>query len=257
MGKKGETRVLIDSFAEKSYLKKKEGAEGARHETYHLVEGKSYGGLLRDKSIREVPFMEVAEGLAREMKKRNYHSARSVEEGDFLIIVHRGVTRIEADWEEMFPEDEEEDSSLEEEGEEELESPGLRLYEEGYSNAEQDNAALIGFDRALKRRGLNVQDEMELQEMLRNERYFLVLVAYDWQKMRATGERELVWTTRFSMDAVRVDFHEAHFALSRAASNYFGTNLDGDLGKVKTFVGPGEVTAGDLEVIETLGESKE
>lgn len=52
------------------------------------------------------------------------------------------------------------------------------------------------------------------------------------------------------------DFHEAHFSLSRGAANYFGTNLDGKLGKVKTFVGPGEVKSGELKVIETLEDEK-
>ena len=102
-----------------------------------------------------------------------------------------------------------------------------------------------------------VQDEMELQEMLREERYFLVLMAFDWQKLRKTGEKDLVWSTRFSMDAVRVNFHDAHFALSRGASNYFGTNLDGKLGKAKTFTGPGEVVTGDLKVVETLENENE
>ena len=259
--KKGETRVLVDSFAKQSYEKDKETENGARYETYHLLEGKTHGGVMKDASIRQVPFIEVAEGLAQELKKRNFYPARSKEEGDLMIVVHRGMTRIEADWDELFPQDDDEDDSFstEEEGEEdlnELETPGEYLREEGFTSTEADNAALIGFDRALSRRGLGVQEEMELNEMLRNERYFLSLVAFDFQKLIKTGEKEVVWSTRFSMDAVRVDFEDAHYALSRAASNYFGTNLDGKLGKVKTFVGPGEVTTGELEVVETVTEDQ-
>lgn len=255
---KGEARVLVDAFAQDGYVSKKEGDDGARLETYHLMEGKRFGGLLKDKSIGDVPFMDVAKGLAIQMKKRNYYPARSPKEGDFMIIVHRGVTRIEADWDELFPADESEDeAALEgEEEEEELTDPEDYLREEGYTYTEGQNAALIGFNRALERPSLMVQEEMELQEMLREERYFLVLLAYDWQKLRETGEKDLVWSTRFSMDAVRVNFDDAHLALSRAASNYFGTNTDGKLGKVKTFVGSGEVTTGDLEVVETVQEEE-
>ena len=257
---KGEARVLVDAFAQNDYIKEKEGDDGARLETYHLMEGKRFGGLLKDKSIGEVPFMEVAKGLAVQMKKRNFYPARSPKEGDFMIVVHRGVTRIEADWDELFPADDSEDEAAlggEEEEGDELTDPEDYLREEGYTYTEGQNAAMIGFDRALQRPGLMVQEEMELQEMLREERYFLVLLAYDWQKLRTTGEKDLVWSTRFSMDAVRVNFDDAHLALSRAASNYFGTNLDGKLGKVKTFVGPGEVTTGDLEVVETVQEENE
>jgi len=56
------------------------------------------------------------------------------------------------------------------------------------------------------------------------------------------------------LDAVKQGFDEAHFALSRGAANYFRTNLDGDLGKVNTHVGPGEVKTGELKVVETVDE---
>ena len=34
-------------------------------------------------------------------------------------------------------------------------------------------------------------------------------------------------------------------------------NLDGELGKVSTFAGPGEVTTGELKVVETLEDNEE
>lgn len=250
-----KARVLVDSYADKGYLEDKETDDGLRPETYHFVEGKFVGGYIRDKSLREVPFMEIAENLAVELRKRNYFPARSKDEGDLLIVVNRGVTQIQADFEDLFPTDDEEDS-LDSEGDEEStdETPGAYLDESGYTYREQDNAKLIGFDRALRRRDLGIQESIELQEMLKEERYFLVLSAFDLKTLRKTGEKRLVWSTRFSMDAVKVGFDDAHFALSRAASGYFGTNLDGDLGKVNTFAGPGEVTKGELRVIETLEE---
>ena len=99
------------------------------------------------------------------------------------------------------------------------------------------------------------QDEYELQEMLREERYFLVLMAFDWQLLRKTGEKKLLWSTRFSLDAVKTNFKDAHFALSRGAANYFGTNLD-RMAKATTDLGPGEVKTGELKVVETLEEEK-
>ncbi len=251
-GQLKKARVLVDSYAEENYLETKESDDGLQRETYHFVEGKFVGGYIRDKSLTEVPFVEIAENLAVELRKRNYYPARSKEEGDLLIVVNRGVTQIQADFDELFPTDDEEEELESEEGEEEDESPGSYLDEGGYTYREQDNAQLIGFDRALKRRDLGIQDSIELQEMLKAERYFLILSAFDLGHLRETGEKRMVWSTRFSMDAVKVDFEDAHFALSRAASGYFGTNLDGDLGKVNTFAGPGEVTTGELRVVETV-----
>jgi len=107
------------------------------------------------------------------------------------------------------------------------------------------------------RRDLGIQESIELQEMLKEERYFLILSAFDLKMLRETGEKRMVWSTRFSMDAVKVGFDDAHFALNQAASGYFGTNLDGDLGKVSTSAGPGEVTTGELKVVETREENEE
>lgn len=53
---------------------------------------------------------------------------------------------------------------------------------------------------------------------------------------------------------VKQGFDKVHFALSRGTVNYFGTNLDGDLGKVNTHVGSGGVKTGELKVIETVEE---
>jgi len=100
--------------------------------------------------LREVPFIEIAENLAVELRKRNYYPARTKEEGDLLIVVNRGVTQIQADFEELFPTDDEEDSFESDEDEESTdETPGTYLDETGYIYREQDNAKLIGFDRAL------------------------------------------------------------------------------------------------------------
>ena len=93
--------------------------------------------------------------------------------------------------------------------------------------------------------------------MLRDDRYFIVLMAYDWQKMRLENKFDLVWSTRFSLDAIGTNFRDAHYALSRGAANYIGTNLDGDLGKTKTHLGTGDAELGDIEVVATVKESEE
>ena len=123
-----------------------------------------------------------------ELRKRNYYPAGSKDEGDLLIVVNRGVTQIQADFEELFPTDDEEESLESEEDEKSTdETPGTHLDESGYTYREQDNAKLIGFDRALKRRDLGIQESIELQEMLKEERYFLILSAFDLKALRETG----------------------------------------------------------------------
>lgn len=64
----------------------------------------------------------------------------------------------------------------------------------------------------------------------------------------------MIWSTRFSLDAIGTNFRDAHLALSRGAANYFGTNLDGELGKTKTHLGEGKVELGDVQVVDTVEE---
>ena len=267
---KKNARVLVDSYARSEYVESKVIDGEAQRETYHFFKGRHFGGNIRDKSLDDVPFEDVAQSLAKEMRARNYYPEQDPIKGDFLIVVHWGVTGIEESFDELF-----------------LNEPGgfggadggtvvdtstgetMSDFSQDYSNdyqsydsagpsrSDKDNAALIGFDRALRRKGLMPQDEYELRSMLKDERYFIVLMAYDWQKLRTEKEYELVWSTRFSLDAIGTNFREAHFALSRGAANYIGTNLDGKLGKTKTHLGTGDVNVGDLEVVEALSEESE
>ncbi len=262
---RSQARVLVDSYAKESYEETKNGDGEPRLETYHFFEGRHFGGNIRDKSLRDVTFEEIAQSLAEEMKLRNYYPASSPEGGNFLIVVHWGVTGIEEPLDELF---------LNEPGDTGIDAPDIifdgasgntsqdfsadatndfETYDRGgASRSDEENAVLIGFDRALNRKGVIPQDEHELQLMLKDERYFIILMAYDWQKLRTEKEYDLIWSTRFSLDAMGTNFREAHFALSRGASNYFGTNLDGELGKAKTNLGPGDVELGEIEVVEQL-----
>lgn len=261
-------RVLVDSYAREGYEEGKVVDGEARFESYHFFKGRHFGGNIRDKSLREVPFEEVVQTLAMEMRTRNYYPEPVMEKGEFLIVVHWGVTGIEEPFDELFlnePGDagfgapdvmfDSQDSGGSQDFSQDF-SDDFQSYDAaGPSRADKNNAALIGFDRALRRRGLMPQDEYELRSMLQDERYFIILMAYDWQKLRLEKEYELVWSTRFSLDAIGTNFKEAHFALSRGAANYIGTNLGGKLSKTKTHLGPGDIEFGEIEVIETLEET--
>lgn len=267
---KKTARVLVDSYAREGYEESKVVDGESRHETYHFFKGRHFGGNMRDPSLREVSFEDMAVALAEEMKARNYYSVMEQEKGDFLIVVHWGVTGIEESLDELMMNDvggfgNPDGGTVVDPSSGEVTSDFSQDYSndfESYDSArpgqsEKNNASLIGFDRALGRKGLTSQDDYELRSMLEDERYFIVLMAYDWQKMRLEKTFDLVWSTRFSLGAIGTNFRDAHFALSRGAANYIGTNLDGDLGKTKTHLGTGDVELGDLEVVETVKESEE
>ena len=96
----------------------------------------------------------------------------------------------------------------------------------------QQNAAVLGYMNEMKRvqgyeltafnsRRQDVLDEVE------ESRYFVVLMAYDFQTLLEHKQRKLLWQTRFSIPEHRNDFSRQLAAMSQTASHYFGRNSDG------------------------------
>ena len=255
--KRGTTRVLVDSWARDDYQESKRGESGElRYETYHILKGEHYGGNIRDPSLRQVDFQEVAGVLAQEMRARNYYPATVTEQGDFLIVVHWGVTMAP---DPIMGDSDDSDSLDEPDVFDELDylENSDELDDNDYAFADQRmnmNAELTGFNRFLENGKVSIQTEWEFKDMLREERYFMILMAYDWQKLRTEKERVLMWSTRFSLRANSTNFRDAHFALSRGAAQFFGTNLEGTPGRARVNLGPGEIEFGDLEVVDTAEE---
>lgn len=262
--------VYIDSVANDAYVTRKDGADEVNLETYMFFEGRFFGGKTKDASISKVSFNDLILSLAENMKDRNYYPAVKREDADLLVVVHWGVTGTDDDFRELLA----------------YEDPGVTDYSElggsgnpdgsiGGAGVQSDpmpyegliahggtaygdgiNAELLGFERVLNRNELSKADRYTLKYELREERYFIILMAYDYPTMREGGGNKLLWSTRFSVNATGVNFVEAYPALSRAASTYFGTHLD-DLTKTKTHFGEGEIDLGDLEIVESLDKKED
>ena len=97
------------------------------------------------------------------------------------------------------------------------------------------------------------QDLYELDSALNRERYFFVVLAYDYQKFKNEKEMKLLWITRFSIQATGTNFEDAYKELTFAASDYFGKNMKG-LQKKRTD-DDSKVEMGEIEVLETVPEN--
>lgn len=264
-------RVFIDSEASLNYNDVKEADEGAKYETYVFIKGNFYNGDFSDKSLRTASFEEVAATLAENMKQRNYYPSSSPSEGDLLIVVHYGTTSVEQDLEELFLLDSTDPYAVADGGIGGLYSGGsedeVPAYSEVYSDDYVDLADLndfganntaqhqdtmrnnrLGLSKALNRKNITETEEFDLRVEMQDERYFIILMAYDYRKLRTTKERELLWTTRFSVPAIGTNFEDAYPALARAASAYYGTSLE-KYAKTSTHFGTGTVEIGTLETV--------
>ena len=252
-------RVFIDSEASTTYNEVKENDGEAKYETYVFIKGNFYVGDFDDKSLRTASFEEVAATLAENMKQRNFYPSSSPSEGDLLIVVHYGTTSVEPDLEELFMLD-----STDPYAQGESDDTG---YSEVYSDDFVDLADLndldanntaqhrqtmrnnsLGITKALNRRNITTTEEFDLRVEMQDERYFIILMAYDYEKLRSENERELLWTTRFSVPSIGTNFEDAYPALARAASSYYGTSLE-KYAKTNTHFGTGNVEIGTLETV--------
>lgn len=251
-----QARVLTDAWASPTFLERRNTPDGLAPMTYHFYQGNFHGGAISDKSLQSLSLQEIADTLAADMTQQNFHPAESPQEGDLIVVVHWGVTEVKEKWDELFP-----DTGDDSEGETDEDGVPIDTSPESSDLATTrrpsvaKNAQLTGIQKALRKKGLTPSDRQDLRALLEEERYFIILMAYDWQLMQKENKPELQWSCRFSLPSPGTNFIDAVPALSRAAGPLIGTNIE-DLAKTKTQLGWGKGSVGELEVVEEIDEEE-
>ncbi len=249
-----ENRVAVKSTASPEFSQRR-SADGNKIQTYHVVEGKFFGGNTDDRSMDGITFMDIAENMAENLKRQNFYSETDNSKGDLLIMVHYGATDYDADYSELMGIDSLDDLGFGadtgelEEGEAEqafaADYAAIQSFNEGNEMNKIFKAKILGLEE-LYNDSANDQQVYEFQDMVNEERYFIYLVAFDLPAMRK-GERKVMWTTRYSMRAIGQPFDEAIEQLNIVAGNYFGLNMKGLQSRRAS--DKFEVKMGDIEVI--------
>ena len=245
--------VAVSSTSSAEYAGQKFGPGAPKPETYLFYQGRFFGGTTRDPNLEHAQFTEIATTLGANLVRQNYFPTKDRRHADLLIVVHWGVTTVYEDPNRELNA-ENRNSELNKyntavaaaatdtgnilsnlaPGTEgingELAIAGLEQAATGNSIA--SNAQLLGFRRDLalaERQTENggVNDELGLKELLTEERYFVILMAYDFHTMKKGTAPKLLWSTRFSIRAPGNSFTKALPVMSRVAADYFGHALDG------------------------------
>jgi hypothetical protein len=93
----------------------------------------------------------------------------------------------------------------------------------------------------------------ELVDELEDNRYFVVLMAYDFRLLWKEKKHKLLWETRFSIRQRHNDFDQQLAAMAADASRYFGQDTQG---VIRTPLREGKVTLGQPKVIDVEPEKK-
>ncbi|HEY1764314.1 MAG TPA: hypothetical protein VGF85_05275, partial [Opitutaceae bacterium] len=115
-----------------------------------------------------------------------------------------------------------------------------------------ENINMLGYDSwlrstagdlrgtAFEQRGRDLYDEIE------QSRYFVVLMAYDFQALSKEKKPVLLWETRFSIQQRHHDFDKDLPSMAQYASRYFGRDSHG---LVHDEIPLGQVDVGDVKTI--------
>jgi hypothetical protein len=262
-----EASIAASATAGSDYQRPRDAAGDLRPETYVFAEGQFLGGGTVDRGLEQTTFTQITRTLAVNLARQNYLPAPDLNSAQLVIMVHWGMT--------MVSEDPMKDINLQRAQEAlatfsaEQEANGLAdptalnsatgamgMARQGVQDAVNRNAILLGFARSLERERQQMMTstaEITMSNELNEERYFVILMAYDNQTRLKERKSRLMWVTRLSVRSPGNNFTEALPALARVGAEVFGRQVDG-LVRVKAPLGRGKVTIGELEVLGPAGE---
>lgn len=259
----GNEFITYSATAAPGYIRPADPAGGLRAETYVFSPGKFFGSGTRDRGLESAKFENIVRVLAPNLAKQNYFPTKDVAGANLVIIVHWGSTQVYEDPNKLetvanlgaattaYQADYAANGGLADSG----------ALNQAISNGEQDgflrakseaeNAMLLGYQGTLqksKKDLLMSEEERSLRFDLADERYFIVLMAYDNALMQKDHKPRLLWVTRLSVRSAGNNFTEALPALSATGADIYGKQIDG-LVRVRRSMKAGTVKLGDLEVI--------
>jgi hypothetical protein len=229
--------------------------------TYRFLKGNYHPGSISDPSMEDLKFKDIVQDVALNLSKNNFIPDPNPETTDLLIVVHWGRTRpAEDSLQELHGY-----TSLDDMGgltpdasvafanpsniSSELEfnyNASLSISEANEGNAYY-KSQLLGMEEAFDLIGSRYEEE-QMKRMIDEERYFIILMAYDYQKLKE-GETVMLWRTRYSMRALGQSFTAAIGQMNEVAGDYYGQNMKGLI--TKRFNEEANVKIGEVEVIDS------
>jgi hypothetical protein len=259
-------------------------------ETYTFGEGGRLAGPSQDNTIDGLTFLDVARVVAPPLEKKNYVPVedRNPEKTNLLIMVYWGTTtgtagasdsleyqnlqRTQGPKQPPTPPPQSGGKSAgpsansqarmnaaTQNARQAVEDGAMAaVLAENWQRDQEDmrNALLLGYDSALAQTSdigatpLSRRHD-DLMSELEESRYFVVLMAYDYQALWKQKKHRLLWVTRFSVRARGADFEKLLPSMVGYASQYFGQDSHGLL---RRELPEGHVEIGEPRSLGTVPE---
>jgi hypothetical protein len=277
---KGDEEIIaVSSRAWRGYVRAKLPDGTLAPETYVFAKGGHVSGAMADNTIDKLDFLDIARIVAKPLADRKYVPAFDPEKTNLMIMVYWGTTMgandpgMQATYNVAqstqavvppppppppnrgtAPANNGPGSNTQT-----IDSMSLELMmmaNRQRDSADMKNAMLLGYDSELaETTGLENTALRGARESLINDleddRYFVILMAYDFQVLWKEKKHRLLWETRISLRQRGNDFGKRLPEMMLNASRYFGSDTDG---LVRNRIPEGRVEVGEPKVIENPPE---
>jgi len=263
-----EDPVAVFSQVFNGYARTRLPDKSFKPEAYTFGEGGCWSRPVKDAALEEMKFLRVAQAVAAPLAHLNYRPARNSAEAELLILVFWGSTEGSRDndpsqstdraasamglYNNLKPVDPKTPQSTEADvAQASLDSA---LWQLSLANEERDrlddrNARILGYsdvvDRA--RSAAHMSFARDILAEVGDNRYYVVLQAYDFKTAAKEKKLKPLWTARISMVEAGHDFARSLDTMLRTAAPYLGQDSDG----LNRYVVPeGRVEIGPAKVVE-------
>lgn len=255
--------IAVSATAVPNYARPVDAQGRPRPETYVFSPGRFFGGNTADSHLNQVKFEDITRMLALNLAKQNYFPTKDVPSANLLLMVHWGMTHVDRNPQNEFAAEnlnkamsDYRASAANNSGDADPGALNEALNDQAYTAASAQgaiarNAALLGYKPTLQKKQRRIiigSDEITMSEELNEERYFVVLMAYDYQYMQKEHKSRLLWVTRISVRSPGNNFTEAMPAIAQAGAGVYGRQVDG-LVRVDAPGRGGRVDLGELKEI--------
>jgi hypothetical protein len=273
-----EEIVAVASRASKNYVRARLPDGSFQPETYAFGNGGHVGGPLVDETIDKLNFMDVARVAAVALADRKYMAAKDPDKTDLLIMVYWGTTTGTGD---LSSSQEYQNGQYSQSvapppppppahgGAATSAAPAtaqtiddmaltmMMVANRKKDDADMKNAMLLGYDSELiGAKGLEFTAlrsfHSDLIHDLEDNRYFVILMAYDFPTLLKQKKHKLQWVTRISIRQRGHDFGKVLPAMMTYASRYFGEETDG---LVRDPIPEGHVEVGEPKTIGIMPQN--
>ncbi len=194
-----ETRgyIWVASHAWEGYIRTKLPDGSYRPETYAFGRGGKWDIAMKDTTIDALSFEDIARAISVPLAEQNYQRAVDPDRTDLLIMVYWGTTTGKI--------------------------PGAGRQHILQEQNMIKNEMMLGFDEPLKDPPDPFKfDYQNLVGEVRRNRYFVVLMAYDFQMLAKQKKHRLLWETRYSVRQAGNNFAVELPKITEYASPFFG-----------------------------------